>query len=90
MNISKLATLANLPLSKDEAKNLDDQFTQTVDFIDHLKELNTKGVTETSQVTGKINQFRNDEIVPGLTQGQALQNATKTHGGFFVSKITWE
>lgn len=90
MNISKLAILANLPVSDDEAKNLDNQFQLTVDFINHLKEIKTNGVTETSQVTGKTNQFREDEITAGLTQDQALQNAPRTNKGFFVSKIKWE
>ena len=90
MNISKLATLANLSLSADEAKKLENQFQVTLEFVDHLKEIDTAEIKETSHVTGKTNQFREDEITTGLTQAQALQNAPKTDKDFFVSKIKWE
>ena len=90
MNLSKLATLANLSLSADEAKKLENQFQVTLEFIDHLKEIDTAEIKETSHVTGKTNQFQEDEITTGLTQAQALQNAPKTDKDFFVSKIKWE
>lgn len=91
MNTSKLATLANLPIPSDQLNKFDSQLSETVKFIDHLSEVDSKNIPATSQVTGKVNAFRDDKITPGLTQKQALQNASKTNKGYFVvEKVVWE
>ena len=90
MDTQHIAKLANLPLTADEAQKLRKELEETIEFVNHLSEVNTKGVQPTSQVTGKTNEFREDTITPGLSQEEALKNAPKTHNGYFVSKVTWE
>lgn len=86
--IKHIAKLANLPLTDEEIKKYDAQLSETLNYVDDLNELDTKNIVPTPQVTGKENEFREDEIKPCLTQQEALKNA-KSHNGFFVAKISW-
>lgn len=90
IDVKHVTKLASLPLTNEEEKRFTDQLAETIKFIDHLKKIDVKDVAPTSQVTGKTNQFRPDEITPSLSQEQALKNAPKTYNGFFVTKIVWE
>lgn len=90
IDVKHVAKLANLPLAAEEEKRFAGQLAETIKFIDQLEKVDVKGVAPTSQVTGKTNQLRPDEITPSLSQEQALKNAPKTHNGFFVTKIVWE
>lgn len=86
MDIKHIAKLANLPIDTKQEKKLAGQFEDTVKFVDQLKEVGVENITPTSQVTGLVNVFRDDEVDPTrtFTQDQALSNASKTHNGFFV------
>ncbi len=88
--VRHVAKLANLPLSEKEVRQFEEQLSETVDYIDSLNELDTENVPPTSQVTGKVNELREDKITPSLSQDEALKNGPKIHHGFFVSKIVWE
>lgn len=85
-DISHVAKLANLTLSEEEKMKLEEQLEETVEYVNRLEEVDTKGVEPTSQVTGLENVTREDEIKPSLTQSEALQNAKSTHKGFFKVK----
>ena len=84
--VQKIATLAHIPITDDEATALAKGFTTTMDVVDKLGTVDVKGITPTSQVTGFENVFREDEIDPSrmFTQEQALANGKRTHNGFFV------
>lgn len=85
-DIDHIATLANLPVSDEQSEELTRQVGGTVQYVSHLQSLSTDDVTETSQVTGLENVFREDEIdtTRMFSQEEALANAKKTHNGFFV------
>ena len=85
-DISYVAKLANLPLSSEEKKKFEKQLEETIQYIDSLNEVDTKGIEPTSQVTGLENVTREDEVKPSLTQEEALSNAKSTHNGFFKVK----
>lgn len=91
-DIKHVAKLANLLLSDEELTIFIVQLSAILDFVSKLQKIDTKGVQETSQVTGLENVFREDEIDNErlLTQEEALANANETHNGFFkVPKISW-
>ena len=90
MDIKHIAKLANLPLSDREETKLQKQLTETVDFFNDLKKVDTKGLPLTSQVTEKTNELRDDNITPCLSQEDALKNGAKAHNGFFVAKAVWD
>lgn len=85
-DISHVAKLANLPLTEDEKNKLEAQLEETVEYVEELDGVDTKGIEPTSQVTGLENVLREDEIKPSLTQEQALKNAKATYRGFFRVK----
>lgn len=90
--VRHVAKLANLPLTPDEIKKYAPQLSAIVDFVSKLQVYDTKKVKPTSQVTGLINVFREDQIEATrmLTQEEALSNARQKHNGYFVVPAIFE
>ncbi|MEK7571596.1 MAG: Asp-tRNA(Asn)/Glu-tRNA(Gln) amidotransferase subunit GatC [Patescibacteria group bacterium] len=86
IDVSRVAQLANLPLTADEKKKLAAQLEETLTYIDQLNEVDTKNILPTSQVTGLENVLAEDIAQPSLTQQAALANAQATDKGFFKVK----
>ena len=61
-----------------------------INYIEKLKEVETKNVPETSQVTNLENVTKNDETAPSLSQDEALSNTANKHNGFFKVKAIFE
>ena len=59
--VEKIAQLARLQLTEEEMERYAGQLTDILNYVDMLKELDTTGVPETSQVTGLTNVTRTDE-----------------------------
>lgn len=83
IDVSHIAKLANLPLSKEEKEKFEKQLTETLSYIEELNQIDTKQLKTTPQVTELENILREDIVTASLTQEQALQNATSKHNGFF-------
>jgi len=64
--VEHIAQLAKLKLTEEDVERLANQLTDILTYVDVLKELNTTGVPETSQVTGLSNVTRGDEVRPLL------------------------
>ena len=84
--VNHIAKLANLKISPEETRLFQKQLSETLSYINKLNKLDTKNVKPTNQVTGLENVFREDEVLPSLTQKEALSNAKKTYKGYFVTK----
>ena len=86
--VAKVGVLANLPLSEDEKKLFAEQFSTTIDVINQLNEIDTKGLAPTSQVNHLENVTRPDVIDKDriLSQEQALSGAKNFYQGFFGVK----
>lgn len=89
--VKHVAGLANLPLSEKETKDFPEKLSETIDYIDQLKEIPAENTPPTYQVTGKTNAWRSDkpDSCRLLSPQEALANAKKTHNGFFVTKVKW-
>jgi len=83
-----IANLLHLPLTDGEIKVLTPQLSQAAQYVQILSELDLTNITETNQVTGLKNVFREDMITPSLSQGEALSNAKNTNDGYFVVPAT--
>ena len=59
--VQHIARLARLKLTPEEEERYAGQLTEILNYVEVLKELDTKGVPETSQVTGLSNVTREDE-----------------------------
>lgn len=84
--VKHIAKLANIPITKKEEAQLAQDFSETIEVIEELQELDVSQTPETHQVTGLINITREDTInrEQMFTQQEALANASRTHNGFFV------
>ena len=87
-DVAKIGVLANLPINEEEKKLFADQFSATIDVINQLNEIDTKGVQGTSQVSHLENVTRPDVIDNDriLTQAEATSGAKQSYKGFFVVK----
>lgn len=86
----RIAELSKLPLHENEVIELVPDLSQILDLVNKLQEVDTSGVSPTSQVTGLTNVFREDVVIPSLTQEEALSNSKKTHKGYFVVPAIFE
>jgi aspartyl-tRNA(Asn)/glutamyl-tRNA(Gln) amidotransferase subunit C len=83
-----LADLAKLELSEEEKTRFQLELDKIIDYIDQLKELDTKDVPFTTQVIATGCVLREDKVFPSLPQNQALANAPQKKDGFFrVPKV---
>ncbi len=85
-DVVKIASLANLELSDKEFKRFPEQFSETIDVVNQLGEIDTKGVELTTQVTDLKNVLRTDEVlgIRGLSKEEALSQARRVSNGYFV------
>lgn len=86
IDVRHIAKLANLPLKPNEEKKFEKQISEILSYVEKLKEVDTKNVKVTSQVTGLENVAREDEAKPSLTQGEALSNTQNKHNELFKVK----
>ena len=89
--VAYIASLANLSVTAQEQQNFATAFSQTLDEIEKLNDLDTKNVEPTHSVTGLKNVWREDEIDLSrqLTQEQALGQAKHKVHGFVVVDRVW-
>ena len=84
-DVSKIAGLAHIPVTDEEEKNLASGFTKTITVVEELNTLDVKGIAAT-HVIGLTNVLREDVVDESrmFTQEEALANAPRKDGGFFV------
>ena len=87
-DIKHLATLANLQISNEEADKFKNQLSETLHYIENLKELKTDNVTPTNHTSNKKNVYFEDgkECERMLTQEEALSNAKDKKNKYFIVK----
>lgn len=88
--VKKVAKLANLELSEVQEEEYTKQLSRILDYIDQLKKVDTRNVEPTFNVMGLSNIWRDDEVIPGLSQDEALQNTTEKNDGLFITKGVFE
>lgn len=85
-DVKHIAKLVKLDVTGQEA-DLTKMFSQTLDYIKILDELDTTDVKETYQVNGLTNVFqKKDSPKNTLTQTEVLQNAKEVNEGFISTK----
>lgn len=61
--VLKLARLARLELSEEEVEKYSDELGTIMDYFKLLDEADITGLEPTSQVSGLVNQFREDDVL---------------------------
>jgi aspartyl-tRNA(Asn)/glutamyl-tRNA(Gln) amidotransferase subunit C len=75
--------LARIGLEPGDEDFYAEQLSGILEHIDRLQQVNTDDIPPTAQVVEIVNQLREDEPRPGLTQEDALANAPAAQDGFF-------
>ena len=82
--VDNVAQLARLGLDDDERERLRQQLDAIIDHVSALAAVDTSSVTPTAQVGTLVNAWREDVVRPSLPQADALANAPRREGDFFV------
>lgn len=85
-DVSHVAKLAKLDLTKEELEKFRDQLSKIITYFEHLEEVDTSKVEPTSHTAGLENVRRDDvvEIKDNLSVDEALSGTEKVHNGYFV------
>ena len=81
--VRHVAMLARLALEPGDEDFYAQQLSGILAHIDRLQAVDTDDIPPTAQVVEIVNQLRDDEPRPGLTQEDALSNAPAAVDGFF-------
>ena len=88
IDVKYVAHLARLSLSPAEEQKLGAQINHILGYIEKLKELDVSQAEPTAHAVPLVNVTRPDEILPSLSNEEALRNApAKANGLFMVPKI---
>jgi aspartyl-tRNA(Asn)/glutamyl-tRNA(Gln) amidotransferase subunit C len=75
-DVLKLASLSKIKLRDDEIDKFVGELNQIVKYVEHIDEVDVKGLEPTDQVTGLMNVMRPDERVDyGSSPKELLKNA---------------
>lgn len=86
--VLKLARLARLRLSDDEVDQYTKELSTIIDYFELLDKADIAGLEPTSQVTGLVNQFREDEVVENQSASpdELLKRVPETDGRYIKVK----
>jgi aspartyl-tRNA(Asn)/glutamyl-tRNA(Gln) amidotransferase subunit C len=88
LDVSYVAKLARIDLSKDEIDRFQNQLGGVMEHIAKLSEVDVEGIEATSHATDISNQVRLDEPVPSLGAEALLANAPdQSKGQLKVPKV---
>ena len=82
-DIKKLGMLARVAISDTQAKTLAPQLEEILAYVAQLSTLDTKNTKITTQVTGLVDVWREDEVIKSkLSRDELLSNAPSTQDGY--------
>jgi aspartyl-tRNA(Asn)/glutamyl-tRNA(Gln) amidotransferase subunit C len=84
--VERLSTLARIGLSPEAASRLAVELGQIVGYVEQLQAVDVEGVAPTDQVTGLVDVWREDIVVPSMPREQLLANAPAQQDGYIVVK----
>jgi aspartyl-tRNA(Asn)/glutamyl-tRNA(Gln) amidotransferase subunit C len=58
--VEHIAELAKIGLTKEEKEKFSEELSDTLEYVEQLKEIDTKDIEPVSQVTGLVNVIRED------------------------------
>lgn len=80
-DVLKLARLARISLSDEEADEFTGEFDEILQYVEQLQSVDVEGLDPTNQVTGLTNVMRKDEIKDyGYEPEDLLKNVPEVQG----------
>ena len=87
-DVRRVAELARLELSDEEAGRMAESITHILDHVEALQALDTEGIVPTAHAIPLATPLRADEPLPGIDPDDALANAPRREGdAFAVPKV---
>lgn len=83
--VRHIAKLARISLTDEEVEKFSKQLGSIIEYFKQLSEINTSQVQPTSQVTGLVNNLREDVSKNQLKRTNAMKNASRKKDGYFVT-----
>ncbi|HVQ44640.1 MAG TPA: Asp-tRNA(Asn)/Glu-tRNA(Gln) amidotransferase subunit GatC [Candidatus Saccharimonadia bacterium] len=84
--VERVAALARIGLTGEEAAAMAVEIGRIVGFVEQLLAVDVEGVAPTDQVTGLVDVWREDIVKPSLPRDQLLANAPAQKDGYIVVK----
>ena len=81
--VRHIALLSRLECSDEEIRAFAADLNEILEYVEKLKELDTRGVEPTTHALRQKNVFRDDVPRASLTHEQALSNAPESEAGHF-------
>ena len=82
--INKIAKLARIRLSEDEARDLLKDMNSILDWVEQLNEVNTENIEPLSNISSSILPKREDVSNDANSSDEILENAPDKLEGFFA------
>lgn len=82
--VDKLSHLARLSFDGQEKEGIKQDLQKMITFVEKLNELDLENVEPLIHMSPEVNVLRNDEIRGSVSREEALKNAPKTDGEFFL------
>ncbi len=87
-DVLHVAELARLSLRPEEIDTFTRQLNDILAYVEQLQQLDTRDVSPLAHVIPLTNAFREDEVLPGLSPEEALDNApAREEGNFLVPRV---
>lgn len=82
--VDKLAHLARLSFDGQEKEGIKQDLQKMITFVEKLNELDLENVEPLIHMSPEVNVLRNDAVSGSVSREEALKNAPKTDGEFFL------
>jgi aspartyl-tRNA(Asn)/glutamyl-tRNA(Gln) amidotransferase subunit C len=82
--VRRIARLARIKITDAEAKGLESELSQILDWVEQLKEVDTRDVEPMTRVVAQSLKQRADEVVDGEIADAIVANAPFAEDHFFV------
>lgn len=83
-DVRKVADLSRLKLTDGELDGLANDLRAIIGYVQVLNEVETTGIAPLVHAVELSNVFRSDELRQSLSRPDALSNAPKTDGDYFL------
>ena len=81
--VLKLAELAMIEISEEEALNYSLELSEMVERIENIKNVNTDGFNQNLNINKIINPLREDIVTESLDAKEVLKNTKENQYGYF-------
>lgn len=82
--VRKIAHLARIKVTDEEAKSLEGELTSILDWVEQLNEVETEGVEPMTSAVETEMKMRDDVVTDGGYAKRVTANAPKSDDNFFV------